>query len=98
MLVTEQKGNFTENQQVTCCIRPEYISIAQNTEINPTDTNKISAQVESTVFLGKNTQIDCKLKNGELWSLSILPDFKATFSNKEIVLNIPPSKIHILKS
>jgi iron(III) transport system ATP-binding protein len=98
MLITEQKENFSLNQQVTCCIRPEYISISDNKEPDTKNINKVTAHVISSVFLGKNTQIDCKLKNGELWSLSILPDFKANFSNNKIVLNIPPSKIHILKS
>ncbi len=59
---------------VTCCIRPERVSISPAREEIPQGRNTLDVTIESTTYLGQMRQYRVRLSSGQHWKVTVLAD------------------------
>ncbi len=83
---------------VTCCIRPERVSILPSA--STARGNTLPARVESATFLGEIRQYTCSLVQGETsWRVTCLSAAKAEFAaGQKICLHFEPQDVVLLEA
>ncbi len=83
--------------EVTCCIRPERISIIPHTDA-PQRENEfvLKAMIESSIYLGEICQYVCRLEGGARWKVSVLTGAETLESGRKILLSIAKDDVSVL--
>ena len=77
---------------VTCCIRPERISIGK-----ANGQNALAAVVEGVTYLGQMRQFACRLANGIIWRVSAMGDHGNIKPGDSIALGIRDQDVIVLE-
>jgi ABC-type Fe3+/spermidine/putrescine transport system ATPase subunit len=88
---------------VTCCVRPERITIAPATAAQASPpagaerASTLSAVVESATYLGEMRQYLCRLASGELWRVTVLATRDPALApGARVHLTIAPADVAII--
>jgi len=72
-LLAKAGAGVSVGDAVTCCVRPERAVIrTDQSQVSSEETAVLPAQVEASLFLGDVAQVCCRMKNADLWKVTIL--------------------------
>ena len=57
---------------VTCCIRPERVTLQMGAAAASPETAALAATMVGVVFLGEMAQLTCRLANADVWKVTVL--------------------------
>lgn len=82
-ILARGEGCPPAGSSVTCCIRPEWLTVRPAGQAHTGTPERrtatvIPAKVVAGVFLGQTHQLTCRLAGGELWKVSVLGQPPAT--------------------
>ena len=82
---------------VTCCVRPERISILTTQDKSPQNANVIPAKIESSTYLGEICQYTCRLSNDAIWKVCVLGHSGEALANgAQVKLSFSPQDVCVL--
>lgn len=87
-------------QTVTCCVRPERISILTELTERGNDSagaNVMPAKIESSTYLGEICQYTCRMGNDAIWKVCVLGHSgEAMASGAQVKLSFSPQDVCVL--
>ena len=100
MLVSACQPRPPAGATVTCCIRPERITVARagsGSSLWPPGASTISAKIESATYLGEMRQYVCRLPGQQIWRVTVLADRQAELPpGTAVTLTIAPANVAII--
>jgi len=87
-----------EGTKVTCCIRPERITIAPaGTASTEENASSLPAKIETSIYLGEVRTYLCRLGEGLDWKVCVLAARADDLtSGRDVVLHLPADGMNIL--
>ena len=91
-------GDLSPGESVTCCVRPERITLSPAAPGGDPSAAGLPARVESCTYLGESRQYSCRLGDGSPWRVLELATSSAPPAPKsEVTLHVAPENVILLK-
>jgi len=98
VLLAAGTGCPPEGTKVTCCVRPERITIARADAVSTGENvSSLPAKIETSTYLGEVRTYLCRLEGGLNWKVCVLAARADDLApGRDVVLHLPADGVNIL--